>query len=170
MTCTNCGYSKPDTYTVIPATGHDFSIAVDEIPATCTESGVAAGLKCSACGTVTGCAEIPAPGHQMEVTSPRKPASCTEPGQTVILTCSVCGYAEGGEEIPALGHLDGDKDGVCDECGKQLEETDPIRRAFQWFIEFFFGTSVSTKVAGAAAAVRRFFDIVSRLVAMIRKM
>ncbi len=59
--------------------------------ATCTETGLTEGKKCSVCGEITLAQEtIPAKGHT-EVVVPGKPATCTEDGLTDGKKCSVCG-------------------------------------------------------------------------------
>lgn len=64
---------------------------VAEIPATCTEPGVTAGVKCTVCGTVvSGCETIPAKGHT-EVEIPAVEPTETEGGWTAGVKCAVCG-------------------------------------------------------------------------------
>ena len=60
-------------------------------PATCTQPGVTAGVKCTDCGViVSGCTEIPAAGHTPELRD-AKDAGCTQDGYTGDTYCSVCG-------------------------------------------------------------------------------
>ena len=77
-TCTVCSETKTE---VLNATGHT-PVDVAEQPATCTEAGHTAGVKCSVCGaTISGIEEIPAKGHT-EVIDEAVAATCTTPGKT----------------------------------------------------------------------------------------
>ena len=89
--------------------------------ATCTETGLTDGTKCSACGVVIKAQEtIPAKGHTEEVI-PGKAATCTETGLTDGTKCSVCDVViKAQEEIPANGHIEvtvPGKDSTCAEAG-----------------------------------------------------
>ena len=89
--------------------------------ATCTETGLTEGRKCSVCGEITVAQEeIPALGHTEEVI-PGKVATCTETGLTEGKKCSVCGEITAAqEEIPALGHTEEvipGKAATCTETG-----------------------------------------------------
>ena len=100
-TCTVCG----DTYVEeTPALGHTEEV-ISGKSATCTETGLTEGKKCSVCGEIlVAQEEIPALGHKEEVIS-GKPATCTESGISDGIKCSVCGETlVAQEEIPALGH------------------------------------------------------------------
>ena len=100
-TCTVCNATKTEA---IDATGHA-PVAVAEQPATCTEAGHTAGVKCSVCGaTISGIEEIPATGHT-EVIDAAKAPTCTETGLTEGKHCSVCNEILVAQEvIPATGH------------------------------------------------------------------
>ena len=103
--------------------------------ATCTETGLTDGEKCSVCGEVLKEQEIiPALNHTPEVI-PGKAATCTETGLTDGLKCSVCDTVLVVQEVtPALGHTievlpgkaaaceeDGLTEGqVCSVCGEVL--------------------------------------------------
>ena len=102
-TCTNEGCDATKTEK-IPALGHKEE-TIPSKAATCTETGLTAGTKCSVCGTVIKAQEvIPAKGHTPE-TIPGKAATCTEPGLTDGTKCSVCGTVIKAQEvIPATGH------------------------------------------------------------------
>lgn len=64
---------------------------VPEVPATCTETGLTAGVRCADCGKViSGCETIPANGHTEEII-PAVPPTETEEGWTEGVKCSVCG-------------------------------------------------------------------------------
>lgn len=88
--------------------------------ATCTETGLTDGVKCSVCGTVLVAQQvIPATGHTV-VTDEGKAPTCTETGLTEGSHCSVCNEVfVAQQEIPATGHTyDAVKTGnnVCTVC------------------------------------------------------
>ena len=117
-TCTVCSETKTE---VLDATGHT-PVDVAEQPATCTEAGHTAGVKCSVCGaTISGIEEIPATGHT-EVIDEAVAATCTTPGKTEGKHCSVCNEVlVAQEEIPAKGHTEVIDEAVaatCTESGK----------------------------------------------------
>ena len=117
-TCTVCNATKTE---VLNATGHT-PVDVAEQPATCTEAGHTAGVKCSVCGaTISGIEEIPATGHT-EVIDEAVAATCTTPGKTEGKHCSVCNEVlVPQEEIPAKGHTEVIDEAVaatCTESGK----------------------------------------------------
>ena len=71
-TCTVCDATKTEA---IDATGHT-PIEVAEQPATCTEAGHKAGMKCSVCDAIlSGMEEIPATGHTDAYKPPDDPQS-----------------------------------------------------------------------------------------------
>ena len=76
--------------------------------ATCTETGMTEGKKCTTCGDIlVAQEEIPALGHDADAEEilPGKDATCTEAGITEGKKCTVCGeIVVAQEEIPALGH------------------------------------------------------------------
>ena len=116
-TCTVCSETKIE---VLNATGHT-PVDVAEQPATCTEAGYTAGVKCSVCGaTISGIEEIPATGHT-EVIDPAVAPTCTEPGKTEGKHCSVCNEILVAQTvIPAKGHtevVDEAKAPTCTETG-----------------------------------------------------
>ena len=73
--------------------------------ATCTETGLTDGTKCSVCDVVIKAQEeIPANGH-IEVTVPGKDSTCAEAGLTEGSECAVCGVViKAQEEIPTKEH------------------------------------------------------------------
>ncbi len=89
--------------------------------ATCTETGLTDGVKCSVCGTVlVAQQEIPATGHTV-VTDEGKAPTCTETGLTEGSHCSVCGTVlVAQEEIPTTEHtvvVDKAVESTCTETG-----------------------------------------------------
>ena len=112
-TCTVCSETKTE---VLDATGHT-PVDVAEQPATCTEAGHTAGVKCSVCGaTISGIEEIPATGHT-EVIDEAVAATCTTPGKTEGKHCSVCNEVlVPQEEIPAKGHTEAIDEAVAATC------------------------------------------------------
>ena len=99
-TCTVCNATKTEA---IDATGHA-PVAVAEQPATCTEAGHTAGVKCSVCGaTISGIEVIPATGHKPEIRNAVE-ATLTTPGYTGDTYCTVCNeLLKQGTEIPKTG-------------------------------------------------------------------
>ena len=73
--------------------------------ATCKETGLTEGSKCSVCGEIlVPQKEIPVTEHTVEKLEGKNP-TCTESGLTEGKRCSVCGEVlEKQQEIPALGH------------------------------------------------------------------
>ena len=117
-TCTVCSETKTE---VLDATGHTL-VNIAEQPATCTEAGHTAGVKCSVCGaTISGIEEIPAKGHT-EVVDDAVEATCTTPGKTEGKHCSVCNEILVAQEvIPAKGHtevIDEAVEATCTTPGK----------------------------------------------------
>ena len=112
-TCTVCSETKTE---VLDATGHTL-VNIAEQPATCTEAGHTAGVKCSVCGaTISGIEEIPAKGHT-EVVDDAVEATCTTPGKTEGKHCSVCNEVlVAQEEIPAKGHTEVIDEAVAATC------------------------------------------------------
>ena len=112
-TCTVCSETKTE---VLDATGHT-PVDVAEQPATCTEAGYTAGVKCSVCGaTISRIEEIPAKGHT-EVIDEAVAATCTTPGKTEGKHCSVCNEVlVAQEEIPAKGHTEAIDEAVAATC------------------------------------------------------
>lgn len=129
--CKICGDSYIGDY--VDATGHTEQI-LEAKSATCTETGLTEGKKCSVCDEIiVAQEEIPATGHDYEcvVTDP----TCTEDGFTVY-SCH-CGDSYSPDEIvPATGHTPGEwevvaeaqigVDGLeqqkCTVCGEIVDE------------------------------------------------
>ena len=102
-TCTECAATKTETAS---ATGHT-AVAVAKVEPTCTQSGRAAGRKCSVCGEVlSGLTEIKATGHT-EVVDKAVAPTCTETGLTEGKHCSVCSAVLVEQEVvKAKGHTE----------------------------------------------------------------
>ena len=114
----------------IPAKGHTEE-TIPAVPATCTETGLTAGVKCSVCKDVLEAQTVvDALGHDMTKTD-AKDATCTTTGNHEYYTCVTCGKvfkdADGAKEtnvqaetIPALGHSmtkTDAKEATCTESG-----------------------------------------------------
>ena len=134
-TCTTAGYTTytcsacGDSYIAdeADALGHTEEI-VSGYTATCIESGLTDGVKCSVCSEILiAQEEIPALGHAEE-TVYGYAATCTEAGLTDGVKCTVCGETiELQMEIPANGHTlpEGatcEQAGYCNVCGIELGE------------------------------------------------
>ena len=106
--CSVCGDELSREHKVISKLPHTEEV-VPGYAATCTETGLKDGKKCSVCGeTLVAQEEIPALGHTEEVV-PGKAATCTETGLKDGKKCSVCGETlVAQEEIPTLGHAYGE--------------------------------------------------------------
>ena len=133
--CTRCGETIER---IIPATGHTEEV-LPGTPATCTETGLSDGVRCSVCGAVLVAQEaIPAKGHTYGETVVIEEASCLRNGKQESV-CKDCGETIT-EIIPALGHdrvYESDVEPtcetpgrtgrvVCDRCGMVLEEGETI--------------------------------------------
>ena len=137
FTCTRCETTKTE---VVPTLAHT-PVVVAGKEATCTETGLTEGKKCSVCGTVlVEQKEIAALGHNPEKIE-GKAATCTEKGLTDGEKCSRCGaIIKAQVETDALGHksekiegkaatctekglTDGEK---CSRCGVVLKAQEEI--------------------------------------------
>ena len=117
-----CGHSYTGNETA--ALGHTAQILPGKA-ATCTETGLTEGKKCSVCGEILVAQEEIAKLAHTEVIIPGKPATETETGLTEGKKCSVCGQilveqtvidklepekpCDGDESCPAHGFEDVDK-------------------------------------------------------------
>ena len=143
-TCPDCG----DTYVAdeVAALGHTEEILAGK-DATCIETGLTEGKKCSVCKEIILEQQtIPATGHPDEDTNyicdtcgeklctehteeilADKAATCTEAGMTEGKKCSICGEVlVAQEEIPAKGHafvytqIDSTKHEATCKCGETV--------------------------------------------------
>ena len=80
--------------------------SIAAVPATCTNTGLTEGKKCSVCGKIlTAQQTVPALGHKWDGGTVATKPTCTETGIKNI-HCTVCNEVKEGTEeiIPALGH------------------------------------------------------------------
>lgn len=108
--CTMCG-AKEDI-----CKGNHTEVTLPAVEATCTETGLTEGKKCSVCGTVLVEQEvIPALGHT-EVTTAAVDPTCAKTGLTEGKKCSVCGEILVAQQtIAKIAH--NYSDGTCTVCG-----------------------------------------------------
>lgn len=102
--------------------------------ATCTETGLTDGVKCSVCGTVlVAQQEIPATGHTV-VTDEEKAPTCTETGLKEGSHCSVCNEVLVSQEvIPATGHTYDavtTGDNVCTVCEHEITQAEIVEKLY----------------------------------------
>ena len=110
-TCNRCDYVRDVACT------HTETETIPGTPATCTESGLTDGKKCSVCEEILVAQEtIPALGHTEE-TVKGSAATCTESGLTDGKKCSVCDEILLEQQpIAALGHNVVKVDGKAATC------------------------------------------------------
>ena len=134
-TCSRCENTKTEP---IPATGHT-AVTIPGKAATCTETGLTDGSKCSVCDTILEQqTEIAALGHDWDESVVTKEPTCTEDG-TKLYTCQRCGETNT-ETIPATGHSyeeNWNSDGenhwrVCQVCGARGEEA---AHSWKWVVD-----------------------------------
>ena len=120
-TCSKCGETRTENY--VPAKAHT-EVELPAVDATCDNTGLTAGVKCSVCGTeLTKQEVIPALGHKMKLESAKVEPKCEVAGKEAVYTCANgCGKIEGGEEIAALEHnmeeTSAKVEPKCEEAGK----------------------------------------------------
>ena len=86
--CSVCGKEYGDF-------GPHKEVSITGVAATCTESGLTYGSKCSVCGDVIKAqTTIPATGHTLTSVSGKEP-TCYEDGHTSYKACQYCDYTEG---------------------------------------------------------------------------
>lgn len=121
--CTLCD-TVHETLSTIPALDHDFSVAVNEVPATCTTDGSTGGWKCSRCEATKGVEKISATGHSFGDWETTQKATCTTAG-VKTRACQNPGCTETEtKDIPALGHDWTKKDSADHECTRCGETAD----------------------------------------------
>ena len=147
--CTVCGEELSRTKQTIDKLPHTEEIIPGKA-ASCTESGLTDGVKCSVCGEIlVAQTVIPAAGHSegAAVVENEVAADCVNNGSyDEVIYCTVCGEELNRvkHSIPAKGHIGGDavyentvpascgKDGsydsvvCCSVCGEELSRTDVI--------------------------------------------
>ena len=116
-TCIDCGYSYIANETDVVS--HSIEILPGK-DATCTETGLTEGQKCTSCGeTLVSQEEISALGHKFE-TIAHEP-TCTEPGYTTYV-CVTCGHYYADDMVDANGHkwIDATTEApkTCEICGE----------------------------------------------------
>ena len=134
-TCSRCENTKTET---ISATGHN-AVTIPGKAATCTETGLTDGTKCSVCGTILEQqTEIAALGHAWDEGVVTTEATCTEDG-AILYTCQRCSETMT-ETIPATGHSyeeSWSSDGTnhwhaCQVCGDRSEEA---AHSWTWIVD-----------------------------------
>jgi len=116
--CTVCGVEISRETITVPALPHTEEIIPGK-EATCTETGLTEGKKCSVCGEVLVAQEvIPALGHteaEPVIENEVAPDCVTDGSYDSVVYCSVCGVEVSRETVvvPALGH-----DFVNGECSR----------------------------------------------------
>ena len=121
--CTLCD-TVHETLSTIPALDHDFSVAVNEVPATCTTDGSTGGWKCTRCDATKGVEKISATGHSFGDWETTQKATCTTAG-VKTRACQNPGCTETEtKDIPALGHDWTKKDSADHECTRCGETAD----------------------------------------------
>ena len=142
-TCTEQGYTTytcncGDTYKAdfSYASGHD-AVVIPGKAATCTETGITEGEKCTVCGEILVVQEVIEKTGHSEIEIEAKAPTCTEKGCEAGKICSVCNeIVVAVKEIEMLGHDPGEwetvtaaeigKDGLmqqkCTRCGDVLDE------------------------------------------------
>lgn len=97
--CKNCGEEL--TALTVKATGHSFAF-LPSVAATCTQTGLTAGVYCQLCNTVTKQQQtVPMTPHDMQVIGELAPTCTTDGFRT--LQCTVCKKTEQ-TELAMLGH------------------------------------------------------------------
>ena len=117
--CTVCSTERKGS--IVHALGHDWSgeWVVTKNP-TCTKKGIET-LTCTRCDK-TKTREIDALGHGV-VVDPAVPATCTKDGLSEGSHCDRCGKVLKKQETVVKPHYDGDNDGKCDMCGKEIKHS-----------------------------------------------
>lgn len=121
--CTECGVS----YGELDSENHKNVIIDEEIPSSCTKSGLSEGAHCVSCGKITiEQKELPKAEHicLSTVVSP----NCTEKGYTFYY-CKNCDYSYLDSFVNELGHTGGTANcvtrAVCTRCGEFYGDVNP---------------------------------------------
>ena len=115
--CSACGEIISGAETVA-ALGHDISVAVKDVAATCTEGGYTV-YKCSRCDVTEKRDLTDSLGHDISVAVKTVAPTCTEQGYTVY-KCSRCDATEKRDFVAAHGHTPvavAGKAATCTEAG-----------------------------------------------------
>ena len=105
---------------------HNFEI-VKGYAATCTESGLTDGEKCSDCGAFSRRQEIIPMVAHTEVIVNKVDATCLSYGSTERKECSICGMVvEDSEILIPTGHTNKNGDEACDICGMKVKGADAV--------------------------------------------
>ncbi len=112
--CSNCGEEISREAKVITKLDHTEE-TIEGKAATCTETGLTAGKKCSVCAEIlVAQEEISTIAHTEEIIA-GKAATCTEAGLTDGKKCSVCGTVLVEQTEISAGHTL--ENGICTVCG-----------------------------------------------------
>lgn len=130
---------------------HKNLVPIDEVPATCTSTGLSVGLKCGDCGKVIEAQTVTPKLDHTVVEIPAKEATCTATGLTAGEECSVCHTVlKAQETVPMKEHTEeiieavaatcteaGHKEGVkCSACGTILMEPETVEALGHDFTEY----------------------------------
>ncbi len=151
--CSRCNQTEKREIAMV---AHDLGEEIEEIPATCTETGRKAHKDCNTCdghfdnnGNEITDWTIPALGHDLGEEIEEIPATCTETGRKAHKDCNQCDghFDNNGNEItdltiPATGHNYNEK-GVCSVCGNNNSH---ILKTGQYNAENFSITTIDKKV------------------------
>lgn len=128
--CAYCdNYKIEDSYeTTINPNNHTGLTTLEAKDATCTETGLTEGQKCTACGKITVAQEIVNKKPHTEVVDQAVAATCTTTGLTEGKHCSVCKTVLVAQTvIPAKGHTpaepvrEHEQDSTCTATGSYDE-------------------------------------------------
>ncbi len=108
-------HTKTEDIEILPHT----QTLIKGYPATCTETGLTDGVKCSVCGfVITEQEVIPLAEHTPE-TVKGYPSTCTKKGLTDEVKCSVCGFViQEQKTLPLAEHTEETINGKAPSCTK----------------------------------------------------
>ena len=147
--CTVCGTElKTETIDKLAHT----EVAIPEVKATCTSTGLTAGVKCSVCGEVITAQTVTEriPHTESSWITDYNP-TCTKDGKKHTI-CLVCDKTLQTSGIAKLAHKDGDNDKKCDMCSVSMNPADNCSHmchkggfsGFIWSIIRFFSKLFGT--------------------------